>query len=158
MRISFDLDDTLICYQPGVAQEPRLPWHLRWLVHDEPLRRGARALMRHLHAVGWELWVYTTSYRSPLTVRLWLYLHGVRVARVINQDIHERHFRRSSSRERIPSKNPAAFGIALHVDDSDGVRMEGDRFGFSVVVLSPMDADWADKVLAATERLRPSRA
>src|SRR5262249_34681987 len=40
MRISFDLDDTLICYQPGVPCEPSLPWHWRLLGGNEPLRRG----------------------------------------------------------------------------------------------------------------------
>ena len=41
MRISFDLDDTLICYEAGVASEPRLPWYLRLFISDEPLRLGA---------------------------------------------------------------------------------------------------------------------
>lgn len=154
MRISFDLDDTLICYQPGVPQEPRLPWPTRWLVQDEPLRLGARDLIRWLQQSGWEVWVYTTSHRPPWGVWLWLWLHGIQVKRVINQDIHDRHFRRGHGRGGTPSKNPAAFGVALHVDDSDGVRMEGERFGFSVVVLSPTDTDWTSKVQAAAGRLR----
>jgi hypothetical protein len=153
MRISFDLDDTLICYRDGVVQEPPLRWPRSWLVRDEPLRAGARALMRQLHQAGWELWIYTTSYRDPLSVRLWLWLHGIRVAGVINQYVHEKHLSHNP-RERLPSKNPAAFGIFLHVDDSDGVRMEGERFGFRVVVLSPDDAGWTEKVLAAVNRSR----
>ena len=52
----------------------------------------------------------------------------------------------------MPSKNPAAFGISLHVDDSDGVRLEGERHGFRVVVLSPDDEGWVRKVLAAVGR------
>jgi hypothetical protein len=146
MRISFDLDDTLICYHPHVPCEPRLrlPW--RWLVHDEPLRAGARALMQTLRQRGCELWIYTTSYRDPTTVRWWLWLHGIAVARVINQDLHDRHLRRSE-RDRPPSKNPRAFGIDLHVDDSEGVRMEGARYGFAVVVVRPEDVDWTRKVL-----------
>ena len=150
MRISFDLDDTLICYQPGVPCEPRPAWYWRAVASGEPLRAGARALMRTLHGRGCELWVYTTSYRPPLSVKLWLRSHGVRVARVVNQDVHDRHLRRPG--EYPPSKNPRAFGIDLHVDDSDGVRMEGDLHGFRVVVVSPDDKAWADKVLAAVGR------
>jgi hypothetical protein len=153
MRISFDLDDTLICYYPDVPQEPALAWPWRWLVHDEPLRRGARALMQHLHQRGCELWIYTTSYRDPYAVRWWLYLHGIRVARVINQNVHDRHLRRTRD-ERPPSKNPRAFGIDLHIDDSDGVRMEGVQHGFAVVVVAPEDDDWVRKVLAAVEGRR----
>lgn len=150
MRISFDLDDTLICYQPGAPYEPRPAWYWRAVTSGEPLRHGAAALMRSLHARGCELWVYTTSHRPPLSVKLWLRAYGVRVRRVVNQDVHDRYLRRTVN-DYPPSKNPRAFGIDLHVDDSDGVRMEGDAHGFRVVVVSPDDADWAAKVLAAVE-------
>lgn len=156
MRISFDLDDTLICYQPGVPQEPPLRWPASWLVRDEPLRAGTRDLVRELRRRGWEVWVYTTSLRDPLSVRVWLRLHGVRVGRVINADVHAAHYRRHPTSGRVPSKNPAAFGIALHVDDSDGVRMEGETHGFGVVVIDPGDLAWTDKVLVAAERPRPT--
>ena len=43
MRISFDLDDTLICYGAEVPNEPPLPLLLRWLMADERLRLGSRA-------------------------------------------------------------------------------------------------------------------
>ena len=157
MRISFDLDDTIICYQRDVPCEPRLPWYWRLLAGDEPLRLGARNLMRRLRDRGWEVWVYTTSYRNPSAVRWWLWCHGIRVATVINQDVHDSHLRRNSH-DRPPSKNPAAFGIALHVDDSDGVRMEGEEYGFQVVVVSPEDVAWADKVWRVVEELTPLRS
>src|SRR5688500_3617191 len=83
LRISFDLDDTLICYGDGVDCEPRLPWLLRLFVRDEPLRRGARRLLRELDDRGHEVWVYTTSHRGAQAVRRWLRAHGVRVARVV---------------------------------------------------------------------------
>jgi FMN phosphatase YigB (HAD superfamily) len=76
MRISFDLDDTLICYQPGVpAEAPLALWPIRaWL--SEPLRLGARELLRELVAQGHTVGVYTTSYRDPQKVRLWLMSYG----------------------------------------------------------------------------------
>ena len=148
MRISFDLDDTLICYQPHVPREPSLSWLWRLAVHDEPLRLGARALMRELVRLGHELNVYTTSYRSPMSVRLWLRGHGIRVREVINQTIHDRRLR-SHPDDHPPSKNPRAFGFHLHFDDSEGVGIEGAQYGFRVVVLSPDDLRWVEKVLAA---------
>lgn len=148
MRISFDLDDTLIIYREDVPCEPRLAWWKRLLIDDEPLRAGAVTLMRQLQQRGHEVWIYTTSYRSPLAVRWWLLAHGVRVGRVINQNVHDTHLRRGPD-DYPPSKNPRAFGIHLHIDDSDGVREEGARWGFSVVVVEPTDPEWATKVLAA---------
>jgi FMN phosphatase YigB (HAD superfamily) len=152
MRISFDLDDTLICYQASVPQEPRLSWFLRLFVDDEPLRIGTPELIRQLRQRGWEVWVYTTSNRSSADVRRCLRCHGVRIDGMINQDAHDRHLRRSTQ-DRPPSKNPAAFGINLHVDDSGGVRMEGDQHGFAVVVVTPDDRDWTAKVLRAVDEL-----
>jgi FMN phosphatase YigB (HAD superfamily) len=152
MRISFDLDDTLICYRGGVPQEPRLHWFRRLLVHDEPLRLGAPELIRQLRQRGWEVWIYTTSNRSPAAVRRWLRCHGVRIDGMINQDAHDWHLRRSPQ-YRPPSKNPAAFEIDLHVDDSDGVRLEGEQHGFQVVVVTSDDRDWTAKVLCAADEL-----
>jgi hypothetical protein len=157
MRISFDLDDTLICYHPGVPREPHLPWYVRLVVGDEPLRLGARALLRGLHQRGWELWIYTTSHRRPNSVRRWLRCHGVRVAGVINQDVHEARLKRTA-KDCPPSKNPAAFGIPLHVDNSDGVRVEGVTHGFRVIVVAPNDTDWAEKVLHALTAVEAERA
>lgn len=153
MRISFDLDDTLICYQPGVPCESGLSWLWRCVAGDEPLRHGARSLLRRLRRRGWEVWVYTTSHRNPFAVRLWLWCHGVRVGRVINQDVHNRYLRRTPN-DYPPSKHPGAFGIDLHVDDSVGVRMEGEQHGFRVVVVAPDDGAWAEVVWSAAEECK----
>jgi hypothetical protein len=154
VRISFDLDDTLICFQPAVPREPALPWYLRLFAGKEPLRRGARELLRTLTDRGWEIWIYTTSHRRSGAVRAWLRCHGVRVAGVINQSLHDAHHRQAGSNS-APSKNPAAFGIVLHVDDSEGVRLEGEWLGFAVVVVTPDDANWTEKVLLAAEKWEP---
>jgi hypothetical protein len=146
VRISFDLDDTLICYG-GVPCEPRLPWLLRLLVRDEPLRRGASRLARELGNRGHELWVYTTSYRSPRAVRWWLRAHGIPVVRVVNGAEHAKCFGHGSS----PTKRPHAFGVDLHVDNSHGVAIEGERHGFRVCVVEPSAEDWVERILAAVD-------
>lgn len=153
MRISFDLDDTLICYGPGRPTEPRLPWYKRLIAGREPLRHGARDLIGRLQQQGWEVWIYTTSRRRVASIRRWLRCHGIRVGGIINQVVHETSFGHSP-RDRPPSKNPRAFGIALHVDDSEGVRMEGATHGFAVVVIAPTDEAWTEKVWLAAEAIR----
>ena len=121
---------------------------------DEPLRLGARRLFQSLRARGHELWIYTTSFRSPSSVKLWLWSYGIRVKRVVNQHVHDRRLSRGPM-DYPPSKNPRAFDIDLHVDDLDGVRQEGEVHGFRVVVVSPSDEFWVDKVLAAADAVRP---
>jgi hypothetical protein len=152
MRISFDLDDTLICYKPGAKHEPvRVSWWLKPWVR-EPLRLGAAALLDELSREH-ELGVYTTSYRAPRAVSWWLRCHGIHVRYVINQDQHEQAYGRRSGR----SKNPAGFGIHLHVDDSWGVWLE-NRFERNVCVVLPDDDDWAEKVRAAVLRVARGEA
>jgi hypothetical protein len=151
MRISFDVDDTLVCYDPGVPIEQHVPWWCRpW--YTERLRRGTRELMRELLRRGCNLWIYTTSYRSPLYLRWWFRSLGIRLAGVVNQQIHEQVVKWRGYSGYPPSKYPPAFGIDLHVDDSEGVGMEGEQYGFAVVVVSPQDLQWTERILEAVEK------
>ena len=151
MRISFDVDDTLVCRQPGALTErDRLGVRRRL---TEPLRRGARGLIQELHRRGCSVWIYTSSLRSPFHIRLWLLLHGIRVDGIVNEDRHRHELARRNFTQ-LPSKYPPAFGIDLHVDDSEGVRLEAQQHGFRVVIVRPEDNDWTQKVLAALAERR----
>ena len=152
MCISFDIDNTLITTLPETDADagvlPRvLQQRFIW-----PLRFGTRKLMRELQQHGHRIWVYTSSGRGTLQIRLWLLFHGVLIDGVVNERLHRKEL--SDHRfDRLPSKYPPAFGIDLHVDDSEGVRMEADEYGFRVIVIAPNDKQWTDKVLAAVNKL-----
>lgn len=153
MRISFDLDDTLICYGDDAKCEPGLAWWARMALRDEPLRNGARRLAVELRARGHSLWVYTSSGRTMRWIKGWLRLHGVRVEGVVNGPMHVQCFGAGSS----PSKRPHAFKIALHIDNSQGVAVEGEQHGFNVCLVQPSAKDWVEQVLAAVERHHANR-
>jgi hypothetical protein len=148
MRISFDVDDTLVLRGQNALSEPgRFPAFLhRWF--GEPLRAGTCSLMRELRRRGCSVWIYTSSYRTPFYIHLWMFLHGIRIDGIVNDDRHRRELagRRFS---RLPSKYPPAFGIDLHVDDSEGVLMEGQEHGFRVIVVGPGDERWVERILDA---------
>jgi hypothetical protein len=144
MRISFDIDDTLVCAR-SVPAEQFVPRWQRWL-YPERLRHGTRDLMRELIRRRHQVWIYTTSYRSPRYLRGWFRSLGIRISGVVNQHGHDHVVGR-----RGPSKYPPAFGIDLHIDDSEGVAEEGRRHGFHVVVVAPEDVDWTVRVLEALE-------
>jgi hypothetical protein len=144
MRISFDVDDTLVC-DLSVPTEQVVPWWRRW-GYPEPLRRGTQSLMQELRGGGHQVWIYTTSYRPARYLRGWFRSFGVPLDGVVNQQRHERVVGRHG-----PSKYPPAFGIDLHVDDSEGVAAEGKQHRFGVIVVSPTDLDWVARVLEAVE-------
>ncbi len=151
MRISFDIDDTLIC-DSSVPTEQWVPWWRRWR-YPERLRRGTRSLLIALTRRGCRLWIYTSSGRSPQYLKAWFASFGIPLEGVVNLDRHERVVGL-----RGPSKFPPAFGIDLHVDDSSGVAMEGADHRFAVLVVSPGDSDWVERVLSEVDariRLNP---
>ncbi|MDB6064410.1 MAG: hypothetical protein JWR26_618 [Pedosphaera sp.] len=156
MRISFDIDETLVCRHTDVPNEVgRLPLFLHRRL-AEPLRRGTRTLIQQLRQQGWHIWIYTSSARTKFHIWLWLFLYGIRVDGIINEQKHRLELadRRFS---RLPSKYPPAFGIDLHVDDSEGVRMEGEEHNFQVAVVRPEDENWTQRVLDAASRCRANQ-
>ena len=154
MRVSFDIDDTLVLHSFKTAPTEcgRFPGFLcRWL--GEPLRLGTGALMRRLREQGCSIWIYTSSNRTEFYIRLWLFLYGISVDGVVNDKRHRRELLLQNY-SRLPSKYPPAFKIDLHVDDSEGVRLEGLEHGFKVVVVNPSDARWTETVLEAVYKAR----
>ena len=68
MRISFDLDEVLFVSPKTHKTEPPLRYPLN-RIYKERLRLGTAKLIPELRAMGYEVWVYTTSYRSVRYIR-----------------------------------------------------------------------------------------
>jgi len=140
MRVAFDLDNTLIRndfnFPLALAERP----FLQKLLQTEPLRLGVRELFAFCRSQGWEVWIYTTSYRSPFYIRKMLWVYNLRVDGVVNQARHDQRVRVRST------KHPPTFGIQVLIDDSHGVQLEGERFGFPVIQIDPHDASWVTTV------------
>ncbi|WP_205504430.1 HAD family hydrolase [Rufibacter psychrotolerans] len=142
MTISFDLDDTLI---PGTK---RFPTEKRNLLQKtfghEKIRLGTVPLVKKLKAEGHQVFVYTTSFRSANYIRLLFLSYGIWLDGIINQRRHDRTLLAEGNKY---SKFPPAFGIDVHVDDSKGVEMEGQRFGFKTIIVTEVMDLWTDHVL-----------
>lgn len=150
--ISFDLDDTLICLQEDVPKEDnKVPKIFRYFF-KEPLRLGSIKLMKDLISRGWEIGIYTTSYRSVGYIKSLFRFYGIKIAKVINQQIHEEEVVRGR-KIPLPSKLPARFRIDLHVDDQDYLVSDGAQYGFEVFVVKPNDLNWAEKVLIRADQI-----
>jgi hypothetical protein len=145
--ITFDLDDTLICWQSEIPTEHvSLPWHYKWF-NIEPLRYGTVDLFKQLRNYGWQIGIYTTSHRKPKYIKKLFNLHGLNLDLVINQDKHEKIIKNLLVK-RKPSKLPNRVNSMLHIDNSEGVLIEGKRFHFRVLIVDPLDYNWTEKILA----------
>lgn len=143
MNVSFDLDGTLIC--PGKPVEP-LAWPLR-LLTGERLRLGTRALFFRLGQFGIVPSIYTTSLRSPSSVRLLFRLHGLRLDRIVTACHHgDKLARRGGEYAKVPDD----YGFAVHVDDTS-VCPPGCPMASRILLVEDGPA-WHEKLW---EQLRP---
>ena len=54
---------------------------------------------------------------------------------------------------KTPTKYPKHFNIDLHIDDSIGVKMEGEMFGFQVLQIDTLIDEWVETILKAVNAL-----
>ena len=148
MIISFDLDDLLI---PGAktfkTEKKNL---LQKILGVEGLRLGTRELFNKLQSQGHVIYIYTTSFRSAMRIRSMFLSYRISVGKIINQSLHNKVLREQRNRT---SKYPPAFNIDVHVDDSFGLKIEGDKYNFSTIIIDENDIDWKEIVIEGVRSL-----
>jgi hypothetical protein len=138
MRIAFDLDSTLIPNGNEFETEKHLKFLYAKLIGGEQLRKGTRDIFSYCQKCKWEKWIYTTSFRSPFYIKKLFWLNGITLQGIVNQKRHSEEVKINSS------KYPPQFGIDWLIDDSKGVEMEGNRYGFNVIQINPTDENWVE--------------
>ncbi|WP_428233109.1 hypothetical protein [Flavobacterium sp.] len=141
MIISFDLDDTLISKNNFQLEKSNL---LQQFLGIEGIRKGTISLFKEIKKQKHQIYIYTTSYRSESRIKWMFYSYGISVDFVINQ---QKHNRRISKKNIHCSKFPPLFNIDIHVDDSIGVEMEGQKNGFKTIIISETDENWTETIL-----------
>ena len=152
MRISFDLDDVLFVDPSSYETEDMLRFPLNRLF-PERLRKGAVGLIRALQKEGFEVWVYTSSFRTETYIRALFRQYGVRFDHIVNGYRHKEEVQGKRA-QTLPAKLPNHYRISLHVDDEDIVHRNGKEYGFRTMRVLEPDPQWADKVLAEARRVR----
>jgi hypothetical protein len=152
MRISFDLDDTLILKTVAGPVDDSLP-PLQRISIEERLREGTRELMGALVQRGCEIWIYSNSFRGRKELLQWFAACELPVANVVNQQLHDQKREELGLTSLRPGKFPPWFGIDLHVDDSVELEEDARQHGFKVVRVAADDANWVSTVLGAVDTL-----
>ena len=147
MRISFDIDNTLVPFTNEFEVEQNRS--ILNLVCREKLRVGTTELFDKLEEDKHEIWIYTTSLRPIWKLKLLFAKYGLYPMGFINERINQKKLKENNL---TSSKNPKLFNIDLHVDDSEGVRLEGSKFGFDTVIVSPDDNNWTIRIISEIKR------
>ena len=151
MRVSFDLDDVLFVSPEKYETEPALSFPYSRMFPDR-LRKGTPELIHALQARGYEVWIYTSSYRTEVYLRALFRAYGVRFDGIVNAQRHESEVQRTRS-ERLPQKLPNFYHISLHIDDESTIQENARRYGFRAMRVYEPDPDWAEKVLKEADRV-----
>ena len=152
MRVSFDLDEVLFVSPQTHKTEPPLPFPLRNLF-KERLRLGTPEVINRLQDLGYEVWVYTSSFRSEAYIRRLFRLYGVRFDGIVNGTRHLKEVQRNN-RETLPQKLPNRYRISLHIDDEEIICSSAGQFGFRACQLNAQDDDWGQKIIEQADRIR----
>lgn len=152
MRVSFDLDEVLFVNPATHKTEPPLAFPLN-RIYTERLRLGTPELIKKLQKLGYEVWVYTSSYRSEKYIRRLFRHYGVRFDGIINAQRHLREVQRDQ-KTILPQKMLTHYRISLHVDDETVICSLGRQYGFRTYQLDAQDDDWAKKIIERAEEIK----
>lgn len=152
MRVSFDLDEVLFVSPKTHKTEPALVFPLN-KIFIERLRLGTPELINKLQAMGYEVWVYTSSFRSERYIRTLFRLYGVHFDGIVNGNRHLKEVQRDN-KTILPQKLPTHYRISLHVDDEAVICSLGAQYGFRTYQLEAQDDDWKEKIIARAEEIR----
>lgn len=152
MRVSFDLDEVLFVSPQTHKTEPPLGFPFR-LIFKERLRQGTPDVIRTLQRMGYEVWVYTSSFRSERYIRTLFRLYGVRFDGIVNGHRHLREVQRDN-KTVLPQKLPNRYRISLHIDDEAVICSLGPQYGFKAYQLDAQDDEWKEKIIARAEEIK----
>jgi len=152
MRVSFDLDEVLFVSPDTHKTEPPLRFPLN-KIYTERLRLGTPDLIRSLRKMGYDVWIYTSSFRTERYIRHLFKCYGVILDGIVNGSRHLKEVQRDRS-ETLPQKMPSKYRISLHVDDETVICSMGRRYGFDVYQLDAQDDNWKEKIIERAETIR----
>ena len=155
MRVSFDLDEVLFVFPKTHKTEPELFFPLN-KIYKERLRLGTPELINTLQKMGYEVWVYTSSFRSERYIKGLFRWYGVKFDGIVNGNRHLKEVQRDS-KTVLPQKIPSKYRISLHVDDETVICTYGREYGFEAYQLDAQDDDWKEKIIDRAERIRNTK-
>ena len=152
MRVSFDLDEVLFVSPETHKTEPPLKFPLGNFF-KERLRLGTPELINQLQRMGYDVWIYTSSFRSERYITTLFGLYGVHFDGIVNATRHLREVQGNRS-YKLPQKMPNHYKISLHVDDESVICASGRQYGFRTYQLDAQDDDWKEKIIQRAEEIK----
>ena len=152
MRVSFDLDEVLFVNPATHKVESPLLFPFN-VIFRERLRLGTPELINTLQKMGYEVWVYTSSYRSELYIKTLFKCYGIKFDGIVNAQRHLAEVQQKK-KQILPQKVPSHYRIKLHIDDESVICSYGKEFGYDAFHLDAQDDEWKEKIIAKAEDVK----
>lgn len=152
MRVSFDLDEVLFVSPETHKTEPPLHFPLN-KIYIERLRLGTPELIRTLQEMGFDVWIYTSSFRTERYIKHLFRCYGVVFDGIVNGNRHLKEVQ-GDRKDTLPQKMPSKYRISLHIDDETVICSMGRQYGFNVYQLDAQDDNWKEKIIERAEIIR----
>lgn len=152
MRVSFDLDEVLFVNPNTHKTEPALVFPFN-IIFKERLRLGTPDLIHKLQREGFEVWIYTSSFRSETYIKTLFRLYRVKFDSIVNGTRHLKEVQ-AKRKDVLPQKMPSRYRISLHIDDESVILTAGKAYGFKVYQLNADDDMWKEKILERVYQIR----
>ncbi len=111
------------------------------MLGTERLRMGTRRLFAWLQEAGFEISIYTSSFRSHSEIRKIFKRHDIEIAQVVNGDDHQGVLAGTRA-----SKRPECFGFDIHVDDESIGNPQMEDSG-QVIIVDCQDTLWVEHII-----------
>ena len=152
MRVSFDLDEVLFVNPATHKTEKELPFPFDRF-YKERLRLGTPELINTLQDMGYEVWVYTSSFRSERYIKTLFRHYGIKFDGIVNGTRHLKEVQQGKS-QILPQKVPNRYKISLHIDDESVICSYGREYGFDAYQLDAQDDEWKEKIINKAEEVK----
>ena len=138
MCISFDLDEVLVCDGKSVAADkaPGFPFNL---IYKDRVRQNIGACFQELSKLGFDIWVYTGSYKSKGQIEGLLKHHKAKVTGIMNG------LKTKKPNSGITQAFKDKYKVLVHVDNESLIWVNTATKDFEDIPVSSGD-DWASQV------------
>lgn len=137
--VSFDLDEVLICENEKYPVD-KLPFPLNHMF-PWPIRKDTGLLIRTLHDMGFDVWIYTGKYYTPNYVRMAFLAHRARIDGVITG------MNLMNSNPDIKHLFREKYRTIVHIDSEELLWVNKDTKEYESFELPP-DHTWAGQAAA----------
>ena len=122
-------------------------------IFKERLRLGTPELINKLQSLDYEVWIYTSSFRTERYIKTLFFLYGVKFDGIVNAMRHQREVQRGQ-KTILPQKLPSRYRISLHIDDEAIVCSLGRQYGYRTYQLEADDDSWKEKIIKRADEIR----